>query len=115
TIDGTSEEALRRSIVDVSLPLSDEDRKRLANAVLVIVRAEQEEDPNLAVFPEIARLRIHGLTGQEVIALGESIAAEQEARAEANRKEARALLLKLMKEQGQPGKARFLREQEERP
>src|SRR5690606_9771685 len=31
TIDATSEEALRKSIVEVSLPLSEDDRSRLAN------------------------------------------------------------------------------------
>lgn len=114
TIDATSEEALRKSIVEVSLPLSEDDRSRLANAVLVIVRTEAEEDPNLAELPEIARLKIHGLTAQEAISLGETIEAEQEARAEAKRKELRALFLKLIKEQVPPGMERLRREQEER-
>lgn len=100
--------------MEASLPLSEDDRSRLANAVLVIVRAEAEDDPNLAELPEIARLKIHGLTAQEAISLGETIEAEQEARAEAKRKELRALFLKLIKEQVPPGMERLRREQEER-
>lgn len=89
TVDGSSEEATKKSIEKISKSLSEEEQKKFQQAVMVIAFSQamsgmdmgklmRGESPDPDEIQAKVRERLNGKTAQEIIAEGERIRVEME-------------------------------------
>ncbi|MGL5630815.1 MAG: DUF6694 family lipoprotein [Azovibrio sp.] len=89
TVDGSSDEATKKSIEKISKSLSEAEQKKFQEAVVMIAfnqamsqmdmeKMMRGESPDVEAIQAQVRERLHGKNAQEIIAEGERIRAEVE-------------------------------------